>query len=220
MTEELQNNQAAQSEINKISDKELNFRALENKYKRLLEEERNARLEAEKRAQEIERMKQMHQDDDEDDDDPYLNKKRFKKETARMSEELKNVTKKEIQNAIQEAIQKEREEAWIRQNSDFMDVMKHADKLVLELPDLAESILKMPDNFERQKLVYNTIKNLSLHKPKDTSIQDKIDANRKGAHYQPSGVGTGGYSIQGDFSMGGQKAAYEKMQQLKSQLRL
>ena len=102
-----------------------------------------------------------------------------------------------------------------------MDTMKHAEKLVLDHPDLAESILKMPDNFERQKLVYSTIKNLRLDKPKqENSIQNKIDANRSGGHYQPSGVGTGGYQITGDFSAGGQKAAYEKMQLLKSQLRL
>jgi ERCC4-related helicase len=165
-------------------------------------------------------MRNQVQDDD-DDDDPYIQKKKFKKETARLSEELKTVTKSQIQQAIQEAIQREREESWIKQNSDFIETMKHAEKLVLEYPDLAESILKMPDNFERQKLVYNTIKNLRLDKPKqDSSIQDKIDANRRGAHYQPSGVGTGSYSMQGDFSLSGQKAAYEKIQQLKSQLRL
>jgi len=220
MTEETQNNQVSQSQA-EPTQAQLNFRALENKYKRQLEEEKQARLIAEKRAQELEQMRSQHQDDDDDDDDPYLQKKKFKKETARISESLKHDTKNQIQQAIQEALQKEREEAWIRQNSDFIETMKHADKLVLEHQDLAESILKMPDNFERQKLVYSTIKNLRLDKPKnDTSIQDKINANRSGGHYQPSGVGTGGYQIQGDFSAGGQKAAYEKMQELKSKLRL
>lgn len=221
MTEELQNNQVQQTQTDKISDKEFNFRALENKYRRELEEEKARRLEAEKRAQEIERMRQQYQDDDDEDDDPYLHKKKFKKETARISEELKNVTQSQIKQAIQEAIQKEKEEDWLNKHSDFIPTMKHADKLVMDYPALAESILRMPEGFERQKLVYNTIKELNLDKSKqEQSIQDKINSNRTGGHYQQSGTGTGGYSIQGDFSVAGQKSAYEKMQQLKSQLRI
>ena len=45
--------QVNQNIDSKASDKELNFRALEAKYKRELEQERNARLEAERLAQEI-----------------------------------------------------------------------------------------------------------------------------------------------------------------------
>ena len=80
----------------------------------------------------------------------------------------------------------------------------------------------MPEGFERQKLVYKNIKALGVHKPeqKQPSIQDKVDANKRSPFYQPNGVGSAPYSSVGDFSAGGQKNAYEKMQQLKSKLRI
>ena len=59
MTEETQNNQVSQSQA-EPTQAQLNFRALENKYKRQLEEEKQARLIAEKRAQELEQMRSQH----------------------------------------------------------------------------------------------------------------------------------------------------------------
>jgi hypothetical protein len=80
----------------------------------------------------------------------------------------------------------------------------------------------MPEGFDRQKLVYKNIKALGLHKPaiKEPSIQEKIDANRRSPYYQPSGVANAPYSTVGDFSTAGQKNAYQKMQELKSKLRI
>jgi len=80
----------------------------------------------------------------------------------------------------------------------------------------------MPEGFERQKLVYKNIKALGLHKApeKQSTVQDKIDANRKSPYYQPTGVGSAPYSQVGDFSDNGHKLAYEKMQALKKQLRI
>ena len=100
--------------------------------------------------------------------------------------------------------------------------MKHAQKLVDKDPELAETILEMPDTFERQKLVYKSIKSLGLHKPEESkeSIQSKIDANRRTPYYQPSGVASAPYASQGDFSPAGQKNAYDKLKELKNRLRL
>ena len=56
---------------------------------------------------------------------------------------------------------------------------------------------------------------------KEPSIQDKIDANRRSPFYQPSGIGSAPYAgPDGDFSAAGQKTAYDKMQELKSRLRI
>ena len=220
MTEELQNNQATPQ----ISDKELNFRALENKYKRELENERMARMEAEKKSQELERNRASARDDDDDDDDDehYIPKKKFKKEQARLSNEIKTSTQQEIKQAVAQAIEKERTDAWLNTNNDFENVMKNADKLVIEHPELAQQLLKMPDNFDRQKLVYYNIKKLGLDKPKqpEKSTQERIDENRRSPYYQPSGVSNSPYTTQGDFSPSGQKAAYDKIQQLKKSLRM
>jgi hypothetical protein len=80
----------------------------------------------------------------------------------------------------------------------------------------------MPEGFERQRLVYENIKALGVDKPisKEPSVQEKIEANRKSPYYQPSGVGAAPYASQSDFSAGGQKQAYEKMQELKNRLRI
>jgi len=80
----------------------------------------------------------------------------------------------------------------------------------------------MPDGFERQKLVYQSIKELGLNKPeqKQPSIQEKIDANRKSPFYQPTGMGTAPYSNSGDFSSSGKKNAYDKMKELQARLRI
>lgn len=201
----------------KVNDKELNFRQLEQRYQRELERERAARLEAERVA-----AMSRQQPDDDEDDEPYVNNKKLQKKLAQFGEQTQKATQSEIQRAVQGALVEERRNTWLKQNADFYDVLKNADKLAMKDPELAETILEMPEGFERQKLVYKNIKALGLDKPeqKQPSIQDKIDANRRSPYYQPSGVATSPYAAQGDFSTAGQKNAYQHMMELKSKLRL
>lgn len=198
----------------KSNDKEYNFRALEQRYQKQLEVERNARLEAERMVQESRR----NSDDDDNDDEPYVDRKRLDKKLAKFGEQTQQQTQSEIQKAVQSAIKDERKQNWLKTNSDFYEVLKHADKFAEKDPELAETILEMPEGFERQKLVYKSIKALGIHnpEPKQQTIQDKVDANRRGSFYQPSGVGQAPFSNAGDFSLNGQKNAYEKMKELKS----
>lgn len=201
----------------KNTDKELNFRALEQKYQRALNEETAKRETAERALQERSRAPV-----DEDDDEPYIDRKKLNKTLSQFGEQSKQHTQTEIQRAVQSAIADERKQNWLKNNSDFNDVLKHAETLAQLDPDLAESILDMPEGFERQKLVYKNIKALGLHKPKvqEQSIQHKIDANKRSPFYQPTGIGTSPYSTAADFSDAGQKQAYEKLQQLKANMRL
>ncbi len=212
--------QDSQSQENKPSDKEFNFRALEAKYQKQLEQERYSRLEAEKKAAEA--MMMRNQPEEEDDSDPYVDHKKLEKKLAKFGEQTKQTTQSEIQKAVHMAIADERRQNWLKSNPDFYDVLQHADKFAAKDPALAESILEMPEGFERQKLVYQNIKALNLHAApqKESSIQEKIDANRKSPYYQPSGVGTSPYAQGGDFSQSGQKNAYNKMQELKARLRI
>jgi len=207
-------------EQSKQNDKELNFRMLEQKYEKQLAQERQARLEAEKKYQE--REKPQSRDDDDDESDPYVDHKRLNKKLAKFGEQSKKQTQSEIQNAVQMALKEERKSNWIKSNPDFYDVLGHAEKFAQHDPELAETILEMPEGFERQKLVYKSIKSLGIHKPevKAASVQEKIDANRRGAFYQPSGVGTAPYLSQGDFSKGGQEQAYKKMKELQNKLKI
>lgn len=206
---------------NKSNDKEYNFRALEARYEKQLAAERSAREQAEKLAQEA--LSRKQQDDDDDSDEPYVDKKRLEKKLAKFEEKNHQKTQSDIQRAVQQAIYEERKENWLKSNKDFFDVMQHAEKLAQRDPELAETILEMPDGFERQKLVYKNIKAFGLHQPqnKEPSIQEKIDANKRSPYYQPSGIASAPYDgAAGDFSPQGQKQAYQKMQEMKNKLRI
>lgn len=215
------NTNAEVQQDTKQNDKEHNFRQLEAKYQRELEKERAARIEAERKAQEAATAKQQY-DDEDDDSEPYVDKRRLQKTLNKFSEHTQKMTQGEIQKAVQTALSEERRQNWIKGNPDFYEVLQHADKFAEKNPELAETILEMPDTFERQKLVYKNIKALNAHlpEPKQPSIQDKIDQNRRSPYYQPSGMGSAPYQAVGDFSNTGQKQAYEKMQELKSRLRI
>jgi actin-related protein len=213
MSQDPQTNQAP-------SDKELNFRMLEQKYERQLQAERGER---ERLQAELAQRQSPRQEEPEDDPEPYVDHKKLNKTLAKFGEQTKQQTQSEIQKAVQAAISDERKNSWLNNNKDFYDVLKHAEKFAKADPELAETILGMPEGFERQKLVYQNIKALGLHKdpPKEPSIQEKVDANRKGPYYQPTSVGSAPYAgSQGDFSPQGKKAAYEKMQETKARLRL
>ena len=227
MTAQPQNNQTSVTPTeSKENSKEINFRlqekALQEKYERQLAQERQARLEAEKRAQELAK-RQMSNDNDDNDDEPYVDHKKLNKKLQTFSASTQSEIQKAVEGAKQAAKEELKQEFWLESNPDFYDVMQnHAEKFAQRAPKLAESILRMPDSFERQKLVYQNIKELGIDKPerKEPTIQEKVDANRRSPFYQPSGVATAPYSSQSDFSEKGQKQAYDKMQELKKTLRL
>lgn len=212
----------SQAQDQKPTDKELNFRNLEAKYQRQLEQERAARLEAERVAQEAMSKHKQSSDDDEDDSEPYVDHKKLAKKLSNFEKNLDKKIDQKAEEKARQMVERERQEGWMRNNSDFYDVMQHAQKLYEKDQELAETILAMPESFERQKLVYKNIKALGLHKPEQKAppIQDKIDANRRSPYYQPSGVGSAPYASQSDFSTSGQKNAYDKMQELKRNLRI
>ncbi len=217
MTSETQNT-APKAEQQSVSNKELNFRALESKYQQELAKERSERERLTKELEERNRV----QDQSENDDDPYVDHKKLDKKLANFGKNTKSEIEKAMEIAKNSAKQELKQEIWLDNNKDFYEVIKCADKLYEKDRELAESILEMPEGFERQKLVYKNIKALGLHKPpeKQSTIQDKIDANRRSPYYQPSGVSAAPYAGSSDFSPQGQKQAYNKMQELKNKLRM
>ena len=202
----------------KQNDKEFNFRKLEAQ----LHQERAARIEAERITQELSQKQQQVSEDDDNSDEPYVDHKRLSKQLGKAQQQTKSEIAKAMETAKQAAKEELKQELWLEQNGDFYDTLKYAEKFANHAPKLAESILRMPEGFERQKLVYQNIKELGLDKSeaKIPSIQEKIDANKRSPYYQPSGIGTAPYTSQADFSQGGQKQAYDKMQELKGRLRL
>lgn len=206
------------------NDKEYNFAQL----RRQLEAERQARLEIERKAQELEQKIAFRADqrdgEEEDSDEPYVDEKRLNKKLASFERNIEKKIEEKAEMKARYLLEQEKQSAYLRENADFNTTMsaENVEKFAQRHPRLAENILRMPEGFERQKLVYENIKALGIDKPeaRAPSIQEKIDANRRSPYYQPSGVGTSPYSNGGDFSPAGQKNAYEKMKELKSRLRL
>ena len=212
--------ETAPIEEKKENSKEYNFRALEAKYERMLAAEREEKQAIAARLQELQKAPV---EDDDDDSDDYVDKRKLNKKLGRFEQKTESQISKAMQEAKAAAKEELRREMWIEQNPDFYDTLQqHAQRFAEKAPQLASAILKMPDTFERQQLVYQNIKHLGLDKPeqKEPSIQEKIDANRRSPYYQPTGISNAPYSNVGDFSIQGQQQAYQKMQELKSKLRL
>ena len=204
------------------NDKEYNFRAQEAKYERMLAQERSAREEAERRAQEALQARNQKQEEDEDDDQPYVDHKRLNRTLSSFEKKMEEKIDKKAEEKARKLYEDNRKNDWLKNNPDFYDVLQNAERFANENPDLAEAILEMPEGFERQKLVYKNIKAVGAHKAKsqEPSIQQKVDANRRSPYYQPTGIGTAPYSQVGDFSASGQKNAYAKMKELQGKLRI
>lgn len=215
-----ENQQVAQVQEQKVSDKELNFRKVEARSREIeqrYEQEKQARLELERQVNELKNSK--NQSNDDDDDEPYVAPKKLDKKLAQFGQSTDTNIQKAMEIAKNQAKEELKQEMWLEKNNDFYDVMQHAKKLYEEDKEMAETILTMPDNFDRQKLVYKTIKKLGLHEEKkQPSIKDTIEANKRSPYYQPSGVGTAPYAAAGDFSPAGQKRAYDEVQKLKSRI--
>ena len=214
------NNQENQGQEKK-NDKEYNFRQIEAR----LQQERQARLQAEealRQAQAQASTNNNRSEEDDVDDEPYVGHKKLDKKFANFEKKMSGEIDRRAEEKARGMIQNEKKESWLRSNPDFYEVLGHAEKFAERDPELAETILQMPEGFERQKLVYRNIKSMGLDKPaqKQPSIQEKIDSNKRSPYYQPSGVSAPGYEVSGDFSAVGQKNAYQKMQELKNKLRI
>jgi len=206
----------------KQSDKEYNFAQIRQQLERERQEKLGLKEEIEKLKKIAEERFSHKEEDDSSDDEPYVDHKKLKKELVRNFQQIKKETESDIQTAVNRALSEERQRSWIKNNPDFYDVMQHAQTFADKDPELAETILEMPEGFERQKLVYKNIKALGLHKKEEpkSNVQDKIEQNRRSPYYQPSGVATSPYANNGDFSPAGQKSSYQKMQELKNRLRI
>ncbi len=207
----------------KSTDKEYNFRVLEAKKleaeRRAADAERRA-TEAERIAQEVISKRQQLNEDEDDESDPYVDHKKLTKKLNKFGQNTQSEIQKAMEVAKHSAKEELKQELWLENNPDFYDVLQHAEKFAQRAPRLAESILKMPEGFERQKLVYQNIKELGIDKPeqKQASIQETMNEKRKSPYYQPSGISAAPYNTGGDFSQSGQKNAYQKMQELKQRL--
>lgn len=208
-----------------VDDKEMNLVKIRN----ALQNERQSKIEMENRIRELEaeiksRSKNSNQEE-EDDDEPYVDRKKLTKTLDRFGQNTDLSIQKAMEVAKQRAKEEIKQEMWLENNPDFYDILNHAEKFAQQSPSLAKSILNMPDGFERQKLVYENIKALGIHKPQEakSSIQNTIDSNRRGPSYQPTGTASAPYGSSSggkSYSEEEGKNAYAKMMALKKSMRL
>jgi hypothetical protein len=190
-----------------------------------LENERYAREQAEARAKQYEEERKewqsskMKEPEEDKYDDPYIDEKRlekrFKSWEASQSERIDKIAEAKAKAILEQ----ERQANFLNESRDFDKIMspEMLQKFVDTYPDIADGILKnMPDDFNRQKHVYKTIKSLKLHlKPEEKEdVNQQIAKNQKSGLYQPSGISPSPYKAAGDFSREGQKQAHEQMEAL------
>lgn len=183
-----------------------------------LEQERAGRVAIEEELAQLKQAAQKPKYDQEDDSEPYVDHKKLNKKFAEYDQDLEKKIEKKAEIIAKNMIENERQSSFLKANPDFQQILspEMLQKFVEKHPEMAEPMLEMPDNFARQKLLYQNIKALGLHKPAapEVSIQQKVDANRRSPYYQPSGNASPPYASQGDFSDSGQKNAYSKMKEL------
>jgi hypothetical protein len=202
----------------KDNSAETNLRRLGQK----LEEERTARMRLEeelsKERASNARKPSRDLDDDDQGDEPYVDRRALKKVLNQFATDFEQKVDKKAEEKASQMIERERQQTFLRSNPDFAQVLDpdNVRKFAERHPDIAEPMLEMPDNFARQKLLYQNIKLSGVLKPAvpEPSIQAKIEANRRSPYYQPSGGNTPPYESASDFSDSGQKNAYAKMQSL------
>ncbi len=214
----------AQVEDSQKNSAENNLKKQREHYEHVLAQERGAREAAEKKLQELHFPKGTVSSDDDDDDEPYVDRKKLKKVLSGFEAEMEKKIDARAEQKARMLVDEERTARYLKENSDFNQIMGSdiVQKFADAHPALAENILRMPEGFERQKLVYQTIKSMGFDKPqpKAVSVQDKINSNMRSPFYQPSGMGAAPYAQQGDFSESGQKNAYAKLQELKKNIRI
>ena len=209
------------------NSKEINFKKQTEYYEGVLQEERRKRLELEQALKSMSPKTQPEAQEEDDDDEPYVDRKKLDKTLNRFASKNREETRSEIQRAVSDALSAERQNSWIKTHPDFYEVMQHAQAFADKNPDLAEDYLDLEAaDFKKQKMVYNNIKAMGLHKKPEEkpSIQDQIKDNKKGYFYAPSGQGTPPYQpfIAGgkEYSQEEQKAAFHRMRQLQEKLRV
>lgn len=221
------NNQQVELDDSKTSNKEHNFAQL-RKSKEQAEYERDSERQARQRLEtEIASLKNSKpaipegEDDDFDDSEPYIDKKALKKHLSKMEKRNDEKINQRAEEISRKAIEDER-----RRNQDFRLKAEYPDfneiltednaqKLLEKKPELAQKILRIPDEQLRKEMAYQAIKDLNIHKKEEvkTNVQDRIAQNQRSPYYMPSNVGTPP-SAASDFTEQGKKAAYAKMQDL------
>lgn len=170
------------------------------------------------------------QDDSEDDNEPYIDKKRLAKEMGNLKSSLAVEIDQKAEEKARTLMAEERKKDFFKNNKDFHEIMQQEEiqKFISEQPGLAEDLETLPDNFERQKVVYRmikTLKDLKTTQPVAPSqpkspLAAAFESRKASMAYQPGGSSGGPFQSMGDFSQGGMKNAYDRFKSLQKTVHL
>lgn len=182
-----------------VSNKELNFRRLEAAREAEKEARIRAEMQTEQMRNELKEIKQMLQpkeidalDGVEDFVDPERLKKKLQQERDRNRREAAEIAER----TYEERKQKDEKANFFQrlrgQFSDYDQVMNEANLAHLqeEDPVFLDTVVKVPDEYERRLDTYKKIKSMQAKKPKieeRASIKEKVEENMKNPYFiQPS----------------------------------
>lgn len=167
---------------------------------------------------------------DEDDGEPYVDKKRLSREMSKLKESMGAEIDRKAEEKARSLMAEEKKKDFFKNNKDFNEIMQQDEiqRFIAEQPGLAEDLETMPDNFERQKVVYRMIKTLKEAKPVQgtappaprSALAQAFDARKSQMAYQPGGSSGGPFQSLGDYSQGGMKNAYDKYKALQKTVHL
>lgn len=205
-----------------ISDKEINFRRLENQR----DEERERRIKAEMEAQllkqrmdQIEKQLQPKESDPLDGVEDYVDPERLKAVLRQERTALKKEAEEIAERKMREMrLQDEKLNHVSKLRSEFRDydeVMNEGNIARLEQsnPVFLKAVLQIQDDYERKKLAYEYLKQSTPKVTESPSIKEKVDENLRNPYYIPSGSGTP-MAVEFDLSSDkSRKDAYAKLKQ-------
>lgn len=227
MTVGVKDQEAAEPDVKASSDKELNFRKLEEA--RLREREEKMRLEMQNETlqnelKEIkEYLKPKERDPFEDIDDyiePEVKKalvdkfNRFGSSFERKAEEIAEKKYQEIQRQKEEAEKKNFLPKLQNEFNDFDQVM--TEQNIMEIgekdPTFLQTVLMVPDEYEKRKFLYQRIKANKSNAEPEKTVQDRVRQNQKNPYHVPSSASPTSDAIDFDLdSPGARESAYQKL---------
>lgn len=208
-----------------LSDKELNFRRLEQEREREREARIRAEMQAQMMQQEIENIKQLLKPKEKDPlddigemDDTSQIKAKFQKkldlERATFERKAEEIARKTYEEQKKQDEQKNYLQRLKSEFRDYDDVMTENNIASLEQqnPVFLKAILQIGDEYERRKLAYEYLR-AGTKKPDESSIKNKVEENQKNPYFIPASTGTP-TAVEFDIrSKSARDQAYQKLKQ-------
>lgn len=232
MTEGVTEQAVAAPEDRASSDKEYNFRKLEEAREKEREERYKVELQNQMLQKELEEIKEYLKPKDPDpfdDVDEYIEpelKQRLEAKFAKVSssferkaEEIAERKYQEIQSKKEEAEKKNFLPKLQKKYQDFNDVMTEQNIKLLGEKDerFLKAVLKNPDEYEKREDIYHRIKEIKGAEEKKPTIQDKVNANQRNPYHVPASAAPTSNAIDFDLnSPGAREEAYKKLQAAKN----